>query len=268
MKRLIVFLSMVILISSCNHNEIDNLKKKAESGDAVSQYELGGKYLKGKEVPLDIQEAGRWLKRSSDQKNARGEYLYAAYLLKYYPCVHSTLDAFMLLKDASVQEIPEAQEMLAQMYMDGSVDMKNDEKAFELFEKAANNGCAKSQYNTGYFYRNGIGVEKDLEKAFEYYLKSAKQGFVLAEHNLGLMYCFGEGDLKVDYQKAMAWYQKAANQGYADSQLNMGLMFYNGKGVEVNMERCAYWIGKAAGSGNNLAIKMWSDLNLGQYSKK
>src|SRR5204863_200304 len=34
-------------------------------------------------------------------------------------------------------------------------------KAFELYKKAADNGCSIAQYNLGQCYENGKGVEKD-----------------------------------------------------------------------------------------------------------
>ena len=41
---------------------------------------------------------------------------------------------------------------------------KNLEKAFEWYEKSAENGNKIAQYNLGRCYKDGIGVEKDKVK--------------------------------------------------------------------------------------------------------
>ena len=66
-------------------------------------------------------------------------------------------------------------------------------------------------------YIAGEGVEKNLSKAFELFEKSANQGNANAQYNLGLMYEKGEG-VKQDLQKAFYWYEKSANQGFEEAQ--------------------------------------------------
>ncbi|GBC10321.1 hypothetical protein RclHR1_09520006 [Rhizophagus clarus] len=49
------------------------------------------------------------------------------------------------------------------------------QKAFELYQKAANLGNIKAQFNLGKIYENGKGVEKDMDQAIFWYKKSADQ---------------------------------------------------------------------------------------------
>ena len=59
-------------------------------------------------------------------------------------------------------------------------------------------------------YLNGRGVEKDEEKAFEWYEKSAKQNFAPAQSNLAWMYSNGIG-VEKDEEKASEWYEKSGS---------------------------------------------------------
>ena len=43
------------------------MKKKAESGDATAQYNLGGMYQAGRGVPQDAAEAVKWTRLAADQ---------------------------------------------------------------------------------------------------------------------------------------------------------------------------------------------------------
>ena len=61
-------------------------------------------------------------------------------------------------------------------------------------------------------YDQGQGVDMNYKKAFEWYEKAAEQGLADAQCNLGVMYRYGQGVDQSDSQ-AMRWYAKAAAQG-------------------------------------------------------
>src|SRR5439155_12304016 len=69
----------------------------------------------------------------------------------------------------------------------------------------------------GYCYDFGIGSSIDKQKAFELYQKAANLGNSVAQHNLANMYKNGEG---VDKNKdqAIYWYKKSAEQGYQNAE--------------------------------------------------
>ena len=96
-----------------------------------------------------------------------------------------------------------------------------DEVHFEGYENTAD---VQAQVNLGVCYSNGTGVEKDEQKAVELYQKAAEQGDANAQYNLG--WCYESGTaVEKDEQKAVEWYKKAAEQGYASqiSQLQSRL---------------------------------------------
>lgn len=107
---------------------------------------------------------------------------------------------------------------------------------------------AKSQYELGKIYRkNG-----EYKKAFENFQKSANQGYDRAEFILGYMYSEGEG-IEKDYQKSIEWYEKSANQNNSNAQSNLATMYRNGKGVEKNIQKAIQWYEKSANQGNPYA---------------
>jgi TPR repeat protein len=55
----------------------------------------------------------------------------------------------------------------------------DEQKAFELYQKAANLEYARGIYNLGYCYEEGIGTSIDKQKAHELYQKAVKLGYIL-----------------------------------------------------------------------------------------
>ena len=73
-----------------------------------------------------------------------------------------------------------------------------------------NKNFAPAQFTLAWMYFNGIGVEKDEEKAFEWYEKSAKLNYIPAQLALAEMYSNGIG-VEKDEEKASEWYEKSGS---------------------------------------------------------
>ena len=82
------------------------------------------------------------------------------------------------------------------------------QKAFEWYQKAANQGHALAQTNLAYFYLLGIGVDKDEQKAFTLYQQAANQQLPAAIKTLGFLYMQGLGT-EVDEYKAFTLFEQA-----------------------------------------------------------
>ncbi|PKY43587.1 HCP-like protein [Rhizophagus irregularis] len=91
------------------------------------------------------------------------------------------------------------------------------QKAFELYQKAANLGNAYGISSLAYCYEVGNGTNLNKQKAFELYRKAAKLGYKIAQYNLAYMYENGYGGVK-DINQAVYWYKKCAEQGDQDAQ--------------------------------------------------
>ena len=107
--------------------------KKAESGDAKAQYELGLRYAAGANVPRNDKKAFEWYEKSALQGNATAQY------------------------------------NLGMMYSTGTGVPNDDKKALEWLEKAALQGEKEAQYNLGMIYYTGFGAPRDYMNAYVYF---------------------------------------------------------------------------------------------------
>jgi TPR repeat protein len=125
--------------------------KKAESGDAKAQFELGLMYAKGEEVARDKQKAIMWCTRSAEQGN------------------------------------PDAQLNLGIIYANGDSVPQDKRKAVAWYTKAAKQGLGEAQLNLGLCYARGEGVAMNKMVAYRWWLKAAKQGNKIAQENIDLL---------------------------------------------------------------------------------
>ena len=165
--------------SSTKDNNLTQVIKQAEAGDASAQARLGWVYSNGIGVTLDADKAVEWYEK------------------------------------AAAQGYPKAQFELGEMYGSGEVVStiaKDPIKAIKWYEKAAAQGYPKAQFALGEIHLTGEGVAKDPAKAVMWYQKAAAQGYIKAQYNLGWMYQNGRGVAK-DSVLAYAWHNLAARQG-------------------------------------------------------
>ena len=103
-------------------------------------------------------------------------------------------------------------------------------EAFDAFLPEANNGDFRSQYYIGYLYLYGLGVMKNEERALQYIQAAADQDYDTAQALLGFLYDEGR-ILPQDKRKAIFYYKKAAAAGNTSALLNLGLAYHKGEGV-------------------------------------
>lgn len=187
------------------------LTRKAEAGDAESQFNFGQAYVEGKGVPKDEVKAMEWFQK------------------------------------AATQGLAKAQFQLGTMHANGDGTPKDGVKAVEWYQKAAAQGHDSAQFKMGVAYSEGNGVPKDKVKAVEWYQKAAAQGHVSAQTLLGIAFSDGEGVPK-DKVKAVEWYQKAATQGSDIAQALLAEMYGEGDGVPKDRVLAYAWVNLAAQS--------------------
>lgn len=147
-------------------------------------------------------------------------------------------------------------------FMAGVDDFRNERYRSALRELAphARHGDAWSQYYLGLLYHGGLGVPRDDHVAADWFRQAARHDLAKAEYELGRMYQHGWG-LQRNRDLAEQWYFKAASQGLAEAQFNLGLMIQAepGSGFAVR-EQAAYWLRKAAATGNPMYQMKLADL--------
>jgi TPR repeat protein len=123
------------------------------------------------------------------------------------------------------------------------------EQVIEALEKERYQGNLKASLQLGIFYREGKHVAKDPEKAFQLFEEAAeenwiryryKMGLDQAQYLLGMMLLKGEGQ-PADVEDAAEFFTRAANQGNALAQLELAKLYANGAGVNRDQEKALFW---------------------------
>jgi len=153
--------------------QISDLRRKAEYGDATAQLKLGLLYYHGQGVPVDDAMARQWFEKAATQGDAI------------------------------------AQDRLGSMYYCGEGVPQDYIKAREWYERAAAQGDANAQFHLGWLYAMGYGVPQDYAMARQWFEKAAAQDHAGAQCQIGRLYYVGHG-VPQDYVKAYMWYSLAA----------------------------------------------------------
>ena len=151
---------------------LEQVRSRAESGDAVAQFSLG------------------------------------AYL--YYASTR-TGDGNDWIRKAALQQFAPAQYHLGQIYEFGFGVPADDRAALEWYRKAAAGGNAAAQRAVGEFHLKGRGVAADAAAAARCFRRAADGDDLRAQYQLGQMYFDGTG-VPRDYESAYVWFALAAGQ--------------------------------------------------------
>jgi TPR repeat protein len=133
---------------------------------------------------------------------------------------------------------------LGLLYYKGDGVARDNDKARELFRKAAGMSQTEAMHDLGVVYGNGYGVPRDYIKARDWFQKGADLGDATCMFNVGVLYATGDGIAR-NYTKAREWYQKAAEAGHASAMYNLGYMFEKGSGGPQDYAKALDWYQKA-----------------------
>ena len=197
-------------------DSIEELKKRADAGDAEAMFKLGLMYAKGEGVTLDIDKAREWWEKAADAGHAVAMF------------------------------------NLGVMYYKGIGVPVDKKEARKWWKKATDTGDTGAMLNLGWMYYEGNTVSVDKDKAKELWEKAADAGNVDAMYNLGVMYD-RDKSVPANKKEARKWWEKAADAGNIDAMYNLGVMYDTGDGVTPDKGKAREWLEKAADAGNNMA---------------
>jgi len=126
-------------------SQFEELKAKAESGDADAQTSLGHAYHAGNGVPANEVLAAQWIRKAADQGFASAE------------------------------------NNLGTMYRLGEGVNRDKEEAVRWYEKAARHGSPEGMFNLGTCYYNGDGVGSNEFTAYDWFLLAEDAGNPVAK---------------------------------------------------------------------------------------
>ena len=176
----IIILSVALFVCVASASEdITELEKKAELGDAEAQYQLGRWYDSRFTISCwpfttndNLQEAVKWWFKAAKQGHVRAQY------------------------------------ELGHSYSLGLGVKKDQLEAAKWYHKAAETGFAPAQNALGSMYSMGEGVPLDEVEAVKWWLKAAEQGVHPACYRLGKAYAEGLG-VTQNREEAIKWLRKA-----------------------------------------------------------
>ena len=268
-------------------NDLPELEKKADGGDAESETLLALAYHSGGLLKNDETEALRLLHKAADGGFVAAQeslgIFYATGVGMEQPNPSEAISWYI---KAARQGSVDAATNLGTMYAAGDGIPKDMGTAIRWFRQAANAGGGVAQYNLALIYGRGDGVERDdrestywLTKAADHdvipalmdlarrsalprdgsppnvdaaiarYKKAAELGNALAQAILGDLYSNGEL-VKADYEQAVKWYRMAADQGQRDGQFGLAARYILGQGVPADQNEAFRWFQAAADQGH------------------
>lgn len=140
------------------------LKKSADKGNAAAQFMLGKILATTNQHYQNDDQARKYFKLASDNHHQAAQ--------KYLENINVKLQLINRIKASDFA----AQHNLAMIYLYGSLVVpRNEMKAFELFNLAADSKYIPSQLILSELYRQGKGVRKSKEKADEWRSKALSQ---------------------------------------------------------------------------------------------
>ena len=183
--------------TKADQKPIEEVKAKAEAGDAESEMELGRRYNKGEGVAKNEVEAVKWYRKAAEQNLARAQYNLGV-------CYEQGV-----AKDEREELFP--------------VAGGDPVEAVKWYRKAAEQNYAPAQNNLGLCYEHGEGVAADRVEAMKWFRKAAEQNDADAQFNLGM--CYERADAGTeDWAEVYKWLSLAAGQGHEGAKKFMTVL--------------------------------------------
>ena len=140
-----------------------------------------------------------------------------------------------------------AQAMIGKIYLYGLRNTPvNYDKAIKWLSKAVKAGNASAMCDMGYCYAYGYGVQKNIQRAWELFQKAANKGYSLAYVIIGNYYFIGSENVEQNDREAAENWLTAARMGDVIGLYKLGLCYKYGIGVEQNDKEAVKWLTKSA----------------------
>jgi len=152
------------------------LRSAAVGGNPAAEYEIAVRYLDGRGVTANVEEAARWLELAARAGFAPALFRLGGLYDKGGGLKKDRALARQLYTAAADKGHAKAMHNLAVLYAEGFDGKPNYRLAAHWFRKAADFGIADSQYNLAILYIRGIGIEQNLAESYKWFALAAEQG--------------------------------------------------------------------------------------------
>ncbi|MEP2531966.1 tetratricopeptide repeat protein [Shimia sp.] len=231
--------------------------KAAELGSAEGSMRLARLYFDGVFVEQDTAKALSFAKKARLLGHSEAEFLVSIASIRNADTETGVLSHIANLQNLAEMGDPQAQYAFGLMLLDGGDEFLSEDpvKAFELFEKSANQGHEAAQLHAARMKIFGIGTPSQPVSGL------LKAGALAASGSMDALLLIAEtyargvpGSLEPNPKGALEAFRAAAEQGSATGQVRAGEMLILGLGVERNVEQGLDLLRQAANAGNTEAL--------------
>lgn len=215
---------------------LQDLTKRADSGDASAQFALARLYHEGKAVAQNYGAAAEWAARAAEAGDPAAQNLLGRYYHAGLGVARDQALALRWLRAAADTGGAQYIYDLGLVLENGADGSSNPAAAARAYAQAAEAGHMDAVVSLGMLLQEGEGIEQDFSRALELYQVAAEQGHPRAQNNLGLLHVRGNG-VPQDYSKAADLFAAAADAGLPGAMRNLGVMYENGFGVPLDEAR-------------------------------
>lgn len=175
--------------------------------------------------------------------------------------------AFELFQKAAEEKYPHAMYRVG-LYLDrGIIDKPQPVEAFARYKKATGKGDEGTIFALGRCYRDRIGTEENPDRALEWFTKEAENNEPRCLMELGLAYEYGSG-VEGNSRQAVEYVTKAAEQGYGYAQFETGDYYFFGYGAcPEDNKQAVGWYEKTAANDIPLAMPRVGEYCLYDYDE-
>lgn len=167
--------------------------------------------------------------------------------------------AWTQLQPLAQAGLPEAQQLLGEVYAYGLGVERDFRVADQWFRRAAAQGHSEALSELGPVFDDGQGATPPYTDALRWYLLAARQGKAQAQYQVGVMLAKGHGAVP-DLAAAYQWLRRAAAQGHHGAQTRLGLMYAEGQGVAQDDVLAYVWLSLGASSTGSIGAARRRDL--------
>jgi len=140
-----------------------------------------------------------------------------------------------------------------------SCDTKECAAQFKKYKKFAKNGSADAQEVLANLYLNGYGTKVKPKLAKKWFKKASGQGKYGATASLAYMHLQGRGTEK-DTKKGLKLLTRLANKGVSNAAVQLGVIYAQGEFVEQDYKASEKWLLSAISAGNQKAAFILASL--------
>ena len=235
-------------------DEVRELQRRAEAGEAEAQHELSICYGRANGIGLDYAEAFKWAMTAAEQGYAPAELIVGACYMQGKGVEQNIEESLKWIRKAADKGDKEACWNLAVVYIAGAYGAKQDyEEGAKYMLRAAEIGHERAHRIMGILYLNGVGVPKSVKFARHWLEKAAAHDDIHAKLLLSIMSSDPE-----ELEKTLEWMKSKVEQGNAEAADFLGDTYRKGELVSRNMEQARIWYEKGAELGS-----VYSQVKLG-----